>query len=682
MARIPEYTQQVFLDRSQPGNVDAIGQIGFNKAAQTLQSARQIMDTGNSFQELGSVIAQQRKVDGQLRAQSLVNDIEQQSILHEQEQKNARMQSPDGFSKDMDQWWADKSAEQEQLLSESTDPFDKKYFQRAMSERRTQALRSNSEWENSMRVQNIHVNIEKNVDQMNNNFSLSKPDFKDFSTQLSKVRDYVNTTGAQALSPENQYKLTEYAVDGAAQSFINQKMQDDPVSLKRVVDYGARGKDGVIAFEMYDIEGGDKVVSDGNGVSKYGINSDANKGVDVKNLTSDQAAEIYKSKYWDKRLDKFDQNFQVVAFDALINHGNDKDTWAMIDKANGNPYALIELRRQEYARLVQENPEKYAKYQAGWENRLNKVGEFARTMDGGGRDFLNNASLIDPKIINHTIENVDTAIERKKMLDIKAQKEAMQVDEITQLQNQQKILDNIESPDLSIDEKMLSINNQELHGQINQEFAQDARRYLQSVKSISAITNANKMSEIVTRMYDLNGIADTSEKDYLIGILNVKKDIQRLRANGELSRDDELKLSNQLKTLTSSKISDATNSIAYSFGKAKSIIDNGLPPEMRGEAIRSLFYEAQSDPTVEGMSKEKRNEFYKQKAQNIVDDINNKRRSDTLNVVKDVVYPVPSSSTDLDFIKSKGYTMSDVEETARKYNITQKQVIERLRNVK
>ena len=130
-------------------------------------------------------------------------------------------------------------------------------------------------------------------------------------------------------------------------------------------------KNALIDYVMHDIEGGSKYVKDGCGYAKYGINSCYNKDVNVKNLTARKAAKIYVDRYWDEKLDSYPAAFQLVAFDALVNHGNDDTTWQMIKAANASPSKRIKRRRAYYSTLAN-----YKEHKAGWNSRLVKLTEY------------------------------------------------------------------------------------------------------------------------------------------------------------------------------------------------------------------------------------------------------------------------------------------------------------------
>jgi lysozyme family protein len=58
------------------------------------------------------------------------------------------------------------------------------------------------------------------------------------------------------------------------------------------------------------------------GETKYGITKRFYPEVDIKNLTIEQATEIYKKDYWDKnRVESLPQNLWHIYFDMCVNMG-------------------------------------------------------------------------------------------------------------------------------------------------------------------------------------------------------------------------------------------------------------------------------------------------------------------------------------------------------------------------
>jgi len=60
---------------------------------------------------------------------------------------------------------------------------------------------------------------------------------------------------------------------------------------------------------------------DAGGETNYGISKRAYPNVDIKNLTRDQAIEIYKRDYWDKLPNTLPAAVHCVLFDCAVNAG-------------------------------------------------------------------------------------------------------------------------------------------------------------------------------------------------------------------------------------------------------------------------------------------------------------------------------------------------------------------------
>lgn len=130
----------------------------------------------------------------------------------------------------------------------------------------------------------------------------------------------------------------------------------------------AEGFDGVMGA-IFKHEGG-YTASDGNSgaPANFGINQRANPDIDVKNLTKERAAEIYKTRYWDKiGGDNLPAGLQGTAMDAAVNQGvGNAKKW--IEQSGGDPARFNELRRDHYESMLAK-PE-YAKYRKTWMARL------------------------------------------------------------------------------------------------------------------------------------------------------------------------------------------------------------------------------------------------------------------------------------------------------------------------
>ena len=124
---------------------------------------------------------------------------------------------------------------------------------------------------------------------------------------------------------------------------------------------------------VLDLEGGDRLVTDSGGLTKFGISANAHPGVDIANLSEAEALAIYRRDYLGKLpLAGRSAEAATVALDAAVNHGPGFAR-KILAAAGDDPAKMIALRRAEYARLIAEDPGKYGQYENGWENRLQRV---------------------------------------------------------------------------------------------------------------------------------------------------------------------------------------------------------------------------------------------------------------------------------------------------------------------
>ena len=131
------------------------------------------------------------------------------------------------------------------------------------------------------------------------------------------------------------------------------------------------------------------------GETKYGITKRFYPDVDIKNLTIEQAVEIYKKDYWDKnKVESLPQNLWHIYFDMCVNMGkrtavkvlqraaNNKGRDIEVDGGLG-PMTIgalkgVELDRvrafrvKYYVDLITARPEQ-EKFYLGWFRRATEV---------------------------------------------------------------------------------------------------------------------------------------------------------------------------------------------------------------------------------------------------------------------------------------------------------------------
>jgi lysozyme family protein len=186
---------------------------------------------------------------------------------------------------------------------------------------------------------------------------------------------------------------------------------------------------------IFDAEGGYSNDVGAGGHTKYGITEETAKrhGLNVFNITREQAEAIYKKDYWDKnQLGRIkDKDIALTILDLSINGGNsagainaqrainnlygkkvvsengkiDNKTIELIN--NSDPSSFLneysKLQKQHYVEVVKKNPNK-KKYYQGWINRINNKVDYIS--EGG---IQNNGTGLNQRSQN-SLNDVDTRL--------------------------------------------------------------------------------------------------------------------------------------------------------------------------------------------------------------------------------------------------------------------------------
>lgn len=113
---------------------------------------------------------------------------------------------------------------------------------------------------------------------------------------------------------------------------------------------------------------------DAGGETKYGIAKRFFPHLDIKNLTMEQAKEIYESQYWTRAGCPWlkDENLAIVVFDTAVNCGVGFAKSVLEKTQNVDEY--LEARKQRYFDIITKNPTN-RKFRNGWANRVNSLAE-------------------------------------------------------------------------------------------------------------------------------------------------------------------------------------------------------------------------------------------------------------------------------------------------------------------
>lgn len=108
---------------------------------------------------------------------------------------------------------------------------------------------------------------------------------------------------------------------------------------------------------------------DPGGETRWGISKRAHPGLDIANLTEEQAAEIYRTEYWDGAgCDDLPYPLDVCIFDCAVNCGVHVAKRIRNDSKGDWKDSLF--RRILYYTLVVDSKPKMVKYFRGWCNRV------------------------------------------------------------------------------------------------------------------------------------------------------------------------------------------------------------------------------------------------------------------------------------------------------------------------
>lgn len=119
---------------------------------------------------------------------------------------------------------------------------------------------------------------------------------------------------------------------------------------------------------------------DPGGLTKFGIAARYNPGVDIRNLTKDQAAQIYFDKYYRPSGAHLieDDLLAELHFDAAVNQGVGAAKW-FLNKSGGDVNQYASLRELAYRgdqsvpRSIRSTPAGFQRFGRGWLNRINGI---------------------------------------------------------------------------------------------------------------------------------------------------------------------------------------------------------------------------------------------------------------------------------------------------------------------
>ena len=132
---------------------------------------------------------------------------------------------------------------------------------------------------------------------------------------------------------------------------------------------------------IFKWEGGyDNDPDDPGGETNYGIDRRSHPNVDIKNLTRDDARQIYWIEYWVKhRCGEYEAPLGEVFFNACVNCGPGRALKILRTHRTAPDY--LDEQEAYYRRLVKATPGSQ-KFLKGWLNRTRDFRSFLKIPDG------------------------------------------------------------------------------------------------------------------------------------------------------------------------------------------------------------------------------------------------------------------------------------------------------------
>lgn len=343
--------------------------------------ARGLGAAGNVLDEL----RQRQDRDAELQARVAVSQAHLDAATMMDQLRQEMPENPDGFTPAylgrFDEY-ANKT------IGNFQNPVARDVVTAGLASARAQYGQQALQWQASANVKYRGDQVDKIVD----NYSqvLSK-DYEPYESVLSGVHEAIDGMNLPAEFKAKfrdiaSARLTEAAGIGfavkfpwLAQKLVNRKFgiaepsTEEPGGTPSVpAPAMPTGNFDAAVSRVLGVEGGYVENDAGAGPTNFGINSTANPGVDVKNLTREGAVAIYREKYWNAiGGDNLPRDVATVAFDAAVNQGPEYAK-KLLAESGGDVRAMIELRRQRYEQIAANDPTK-ARYLAGWNARLDAL---------------------------------------------------------------------------------------------------------------------------------------------------------------------------------------------------------------------------------------------------------------------------------------------------------------------
>lgn len=223
----------------------------------------------------------------------------------------------------------------------------------------------------TQRDKQIEYNFKQGVNNNQNVLAL-QTNSRDIDSKLGEMMAGIHKNiDSLPLTQSQKQDMLEHARKGLVEAATTSMARLDPNGFK--VQNSGTPSEAILNFIQL-AEGGAVAKLDNDGhLVKYGINQGKNPDVDVANLTQQQARDIIQTRYVSKVVTQdMSPQMALVAGDSAVNMGVEQ-TKELLQKADGDPQKMLELRAERYQALAQKDPALYGGSLNGWLARLGDI---------------------------------------------------------------------------------------------------------------------------------------------------------------------------------------------------------------------------------------------------------------------------------------------------------------------
>jgi lysozyme family protein len=141
------------------------------------------------------------------------------------------------------------------------------------------------------------------------------------------------------------------------------------IAMKFVLEHECRKKQDGTLDPSYTLN-----PADPGGETKFGIAKRAHPDLDIKNLTIDEALDVYMQDYWQAMgCNELETGLAVAVMDTAVNNGVGAARKFLQTTKQWNDY--LNLRIQRYQEIVNKNPSQSVFFK-GWLARVNDLKKY------------------------------------------------------------------------------------------------------------------------------------------------------------------------------------------------------------------------------------------------------------------------------------------------------------------